>query len=48
MSSDSTWSLLSSSLVVDDPLVQIELICELEAGEAEAWFDEESLLLRRE
>jgi hypothetical protein len=45
--SDDAWSAASCTFVVAQPLAEVELICELQAGGGEAWFDQESLRLVR-
>ena len=46
--SDDDWSLLRFDFAVDQPQVELELICELRAAQGEAWFEEDSLRLVRE
>jgi hypothetical protein len=46
--SEGAWAVLTCPLVIDDPLAEVELVCELQSGIAEAWFDEKSLRLVRE
>ncbi|MEO8426321.1 MAG: CotH kinase family protein [Verrucomicrobiota bacterium] len=45
---DDNWSLLQFNLTVEQPLAEVELICELRAAQGEAWFEEESLRLVRQ
>lgn len=47
-SSDDEWSALSYVFTVTQPLEEVELICELRAGQGEAWFERDSLRLVRE
>ncbi|HKS35801.1 MAG TPA: CotH kinase family protein [Verrucomicrobiae bacterium] len=42
------WSLISHGFTVTQPLVEIELICEMRAGSGEVWFEQDSLRLFRE
>lgn len=48
MVSDGEWTPLHYSFAVDEPLAEVELICELRAGKGEAWIEEDSLRLVRE
>ncbi len=42
------WTLLHFDLIVDEPMADVELICELRASQGEAWFDEGSLRIIRQ
>lgn len=44
----SEWREISSKLTVEEPIEELEFICELRAPQGEAWFDEESFRLIRE
>jgi hypothetical protein len=46
--SENEWSLISHDFTVMQPLVEVELICELQTGNGEAWFEQDSLRLLRE
>jgi hypothetical protein len=46
--SDEDRTLLRFAFAVDEPLAEVELICEFQAGDGEAWFEEQSLRLVRE
>lgn len=46
--SDEQWTTLNFPFMVDEPLAEVELICEFQAAGGEAWFEEESLRLVRE
>ncbi|MBI2928798.1 MAG: CotH kinase family protein [Verrucomicrobia bacterium] len=48
LASDGEWMPLHYSFALDEPLAEVELICELRAGKGEAWIEEDSLRLVRE
>ena len=44
---DSSWERFTSSFSIRKSPSEVEMVCELVAEEGEAWFDLESLILRR-